>query len=189
MQMLTHIALTALLGALSASAEDTLTNDAWKAKLRKDGTVQITAKAGPSRIFRPVFTVLHRGSDPGMKYSLFTNLNYRIPNWSDASGSAPDQRTWNYFEAGTPVTLTATTAASSNGRIEWTFPVRPEFKLHASLALPAGGGEPLITFELNAQEDGYFSVGYTGAPDLPPDRCESIWQPMELITVSCKTCS
>ncbi|MEI6644565.1 MAG: hypothetical protein WCP12_00850 [bacterium] len=48
--------------------------------------------------------------------------------------------------------------------IRWDFAPQPKFVLSAQMALPEGGKDPEISYTLNATQDGFYSVAFTGSP-------------------------
>jgi len=70
----------------------------------------------------------------------------------------------------TPIVMSATNTTvqevATNFTFHWTFPTNPAFTLTAEMILPKSGGDPRITYHLVAKQEGYFSVGFTGAPTI-----------------------
>ena len=87
-------------------------------------------------------------------------------------------RTANYYHAAPRTTVVATAAQLENGAIHWRFDAHPLFELSATVRLPEGAGPPTLNWETTLNRDGYYSVGYTGAPRSDPADVEAVWQPM-----------
>lgn len=168
--------LVALL-PLVARAAGTLSNDAYRVDLADDGSVLVAAKDGASKTFRPEFTVLHRVGDPAMKYQMNGTVNAPIPQWRSAEQATLGKPTWNHFKSGHDVVVKAERAALQENRITWSFAPHAKFRLTAELTVPAGSGEPVVAWTLEPLEAGYYSVGYTGAPEAPPGEVDFVWQP------------
>lgn len=87
-------------------------------------------------------------------------------------------RTANVFHAAPRATISAIGAEVENKVIYWRFNDHPQFQFSASVGLPPGTAPPILRWELKAVEEGYYSVGYTGAPPTNSAETEAIWQPM-----------
>jgi hypothetical protein len=101
----------------------------------------------------------------------------------DGSDLATDRaggkdRTADVFRAAPVVTIQATKWRLDGGRVEWSFDEQADFALAATLELPAGQAEPLLTFRFTPKKDRWFSVGYVGAPERELAATDELWQPM-----------
>jgi hypothetical protein len=74
-------------------------------------------------------------------------------------------------------TLRADSASIVNGAVRWHFPDRPSGKLEAELTL-AAAGDPSIQFRFTPKSNGWYSIGFTGAPAVAPAKVEWLWQPL-----------
>jgi hypothetical protein len=54
-----------------------------------------------------------------------------------------------------------------NGLVRWEYAPQADFSFAAELALPAGDADPEFTFSLTPRRAAFFSVAFTGAPDVP----------------------
>lgn len=124
-------------------------------------------------------------------------LLYNVPTWGQAEafvrndslhvedGFNPESdrrygkgRTADYFRAAPRTEITAERAVRRGEGIEWIFPAHADFSLTAYLAPDrARGGMPHLTFRFVPKKEGWYSVGYTGAPAYDPDTCDEFWQP------------
>lgn len=184
-----------------------LANDAYRVVLGEDGAVWLsTADAAPRR-FEPRFTVLATEQDPRLELRwgdwgdpTQTHL-YNVLSWlvgasreaqpksapqkhvEDGFDPASDRvgrqdRTQDVFAAAPAVTLWAVKAQCVGGRVEWTFPEHADFSLSAILEVPPGHAEPRLEFRFTPKAAKWFSVGYTGAPEVDPSAMDEMWQPM-----------
>ncbi|WP_418992946.1 hypothetical protein [Alistipes sp.] len=88
----------------------------------------------------------------------------------------PD-RTADYFRAAPCIRLTARSARNEGDRIVWEFEPQPRFTLRTTLsASRMPHGLPMVRMELTPTREGWYSVGYTGAPAYPLDQTDEIWQ-------------
>jgi len=88
-------------------------------------------------------------------------------------------RTANYFRAAPSVTVEASDASASDGRIEWRFADHADFQLSATIDLPKGSEEPRLSMRFVPREGGkWYSVGYTGAPEADAKQLDDAFQPL-----------
>ncbi len=87
-------------------------------------------------------------------------------------------RTANLFAAGRAAVVTAIAARSEGGRVSWVFPDHPPAALTAELDLPADGTAARLVLTATARADGWYSFGYTGAPEAEPAAIDALWQPL-----------
>lgn len=87
-------------------------------------------------------------------------------------------RTADLFEAAPHVQITAESVRREGDSWVYEFPEHPSFTLRAALSQPDSSEPPILRYELTPKIDGYFSVGYTGAPAYELDAVDEIWQPL-----------
>lgn len=159
----------------------TLQNAAYRLDSQPDGTLILTERAtGAAARFAPEFAVVCQ--PPGQEAKMDAKggkyqddgpvgaTNYVVPAW--------DKET-DFLAAAHPRTrLRAASATLSQNALTWTFPAQPAYTLAAEVTLPAGSGEPALTFQLKAAAAGQFSVGYVGAPAATQQEAQWIWQPL-----------
>ena len=172
-----------------------------------DGSVIVRAPDGSEAKFEPVFGILQSRNDPkkGLRWMDFGKqrpepIFYNVLSWTVEGGDeakspvatghvedgfdpALDQKqrgsdVVDLFRAAPMETLRASAHEWSDGRMEWIFPDTETFTLRASVSLPESGGEPVLQFHLTPKIDGWFSVGYLGAPSFDPAKMEAVWQPL-----------
>lgn len=173
------------LGAASVFAQQqnarasSLSNESYQVRLLDDASLEVTpqkATAVRAQKFAPRFTVMRRDDDPKLRSTLDRSVMFKVPIWKSVRDG---QDTSNFYEAANPVVVTATKGEIKNGKVVWTFAPQPtEFSLEAEVSLLAGRGEPRIAFRFTPRRVGYYSVGYTGAPEMPPAEIASVWQPL-----------
>ena len=168
--------LLAFIAAASVASSQELSNEAYRIRLQKSGAVEVSAQGVPgARVFAPAFTVLSRQDDPKYDLSIEKSIAYRIPRWSTVGGKSS---THELFKAGQVTTLVASESEFSSQTIRWHFTATTAYTLEAELDLPTGNAEPRIRFHFTPKRDGWFSVGYTGAPEIAPQQLQSLWQPL-----------
>lgn len=160
-----------------------LHNSQYEIELKKDVSVVITHKeTGKNLRLNPQFTIMKRVDDPVLKFSWRsdkfapkTNNNFlRLAYW-EKPGSK--EVTANFFEAADPVTLIASSGKKIGNRIEWDFSYNDDYSLTATVSLKEDVKEPVIEYKFIPKKDGYYSIGYTGMPELAPEKADAIWQP------------
>ena len=159
-------------GANSLDVVGERENDRFRLELLSDHSVRVHEKAtGAAAVFSPHFTVKYQSGNPGMNTGLVDEaVAFRIPQW----GGEPD-----FFEAaGSNFVVMAEDATITDDRIVWALPASAEFGIFARIDLPPGDGEPRLTYDFFARAHGYFSVGFTGAPELEPSEASWFWQPL-----------
>ena len=184
-----------------------MTNALYRVTLGVNGGVCVMSGSSQPREFRPRFTVFATERDPQLTLRWgdwgdpVEKHLYNVLTWSTgaagkvelkakkakhvedgfdpASDQAKDRdRTMDAFKAAPAVTLDAVSTRTSEGRIEWLFAEQPDFTLRAAIELPAGQAEPLLRFEFTPKTAKWFSVAYTGAPEVEPAAMDEMWQPM-----------
>lgn len=156
-----------------------LDNESYQVRLLDDASLELTSKKAASvgvQKFAPRFTVMRRDDDPALSNKLDQGVMFKVPMWKHVRGG---KDTPNFYEAANATVITADKGELKDGKIIWTFaPRQTEFALEAEVSLPAGRGEPRIRFRFSTRRAGYYSVGYTGAPETPASEIASVWQPL-----------
>ncbi len=161
---------------------------AWT--FRPDFTV-LVAKVNPALAMRP-------GGIP--------RVSYNVPTWKTPTSSAlkktaatqrstaqagdgfddsildgdTQSRTSDAFSAAPGFRVTARQWQQTGRTIRFTFPESPDFTLSASVELPTDVGgslEPRLSYALQPKSDAWYSVAYTGAPEVAREAAEEFWQP------------
>jgi len=197
------LVLAALL--LSPLFAQPITNDRYTVVPAADGAVQLTTKDAGTWTFRGDFVVLMAAADPkpAMRPGGIPHVPYNLITWQTpaASGGAAlktvkrsaaqggdgfddkildgdtRQRTADLFAAA-PLTRVRATAVTRDGAaLRFAFAEQPDFVLGATLTVPAGEAEPLLTFTFSPKRAAWCSVGYAGAPAFAPAELAEHWQP------------
>jgi hypothetical protein len=58
------------------------------------------------------------------------------------------------------------------------FPEHPAFTLEATIEIPDPSAPPILSYRFTPKIDGYYSVGFTGAPAHSLSDVDEIWQPL-----------
>ncbi|PWU08680.1 MAG: hypothetical protein C5B50_29105 [Verrucomicrobia bacterium] len=154
-------------------AVEALTNNAYRISLAANNSLAITGPGGATQVFQPKFKVLYVPKNPLLRTvrGPETCLMY-VPQWT-----TPDGRTVNYYQAAPSTEISAPAVRISEDTIVWNFAPQTNFDLHVEVSLPGKADEPRIQVTLRALETGCFSVGYVGAPAVPPESLKELWQP------------
>lgn len=87
-------------------------------------------------------------------------------------------RTADYFRAAARTVVEAERVVRKGRTIAWIFPEHERFTLCAVVEPSEKcGGMPRLTFRFTPKKAGWYSVGYTGAPESAPEACDEFWQP------------
>jgi hypothetical protein len=148
-----------------------LQNDRYQLTLTTNGAVQVSATNVSPKTLRPEFTVQFRSTKPTFQYA-----EWPYPYWS-LYGSTNGALTTDPFLTGATTILQASQAQVSGTNLVWTFPAQANFSLTAQVSLGAGAADPLITYTFASKTSGWFTVAYTGAPELPPAQIDDVPQP------------
>ena len=199
--------MLASLGAANAT-EQTLNNEYYSLTLHKDHSVLVESKTGLQFRCRPTFTILASETDPQLKNRPggIKNINYNVVSWKvdpqrlqkdkllrpvkveagiagdgfdDAilRGST-DGRTVDLFSAGNALVIAATGAHIKDNAIQFIFEKDASFDLSANLTLSESAHEPVLEFTFTPLIKGYYSVGFTGMPEVEPCEFDEVWQPL-----------
>lgn len=182
----------------------TLKNKDVQIRLINGVDLEIRHKNSEPRIFTPAFTVLFTTETPkksmrrpDVGFNQEEKVLYKVPTWGreelkkidpaehvmDGFDPATDReleqgRTANYYLAAANETMTARRIRVSDQSIQWIYPDSDTFDLSATITLPTGTGAPELTYTLTPKRKGYYSAGYTGAPQVSPEQMDEMWQPM-----------
>ena len=196
-----------LLAPLAFGAAASLQGPGGRLTLTPEGSVKVASPDGAVEVFTPVITVLAAAADPNleMRWGQFpeqamklsdTGSIYNVLTWGaktsgraavkhveDGFDPAADRgygrgRTPNLFAAGRLSTLRAATAHIKGGKIIWVFPGNDAAEVHAELDLPEDGTAPRLRLKATAKTDGWYSFGFTGAPESPVAEVAELWQPL-----------
>ena len=154
--------------------------------------------------FTPTFTVLYNATDPDMmmKPVNIKTVSYNVLTWKVKDSSkadfvqktigketagdgfddrilrkAAEKRTGAIHNAGESTNMKANRIHHAGDTTFFDFPASSKFILKAYV-LRKEKPYPILQYELQPLVQGYFSVGYTGAPALTVEKAVGIWQPL-----------
>jgi len=178
-------------------------NDRYTINVKEDGSLLISGQNTDEFLFTPRFTILMSDKDPkrAMRWGEFNdpNLNqtYNIwtwgrdtaltidPNIHVEDGYNPDTdqaygkgRTANYFNASPHTEINAHEVKIDGNKLQWIFPDHPAFQLSAHVKLGKGNASPRLHFEFIPKIEGWYSIGFTGAPETKIEDVKELWQPL-----------
>lgn len=162
------------------------------------------ASQGKTYQFKPDFVVIFNERDPelALKPSGLKKVSYNIPTWKTQDSrladynqqsvsasvagdgfddrilrSAKQDRTANIYHAGTAYFLTAAKTITAGDSINFIFPEHALFSLKAWL-IKDRSSYPRIRFLFTPKKNGFYSVGYVGAPSFKSEEADELWQPL-----------
>lgn len=164
----------------------------------------VLLKNGIPYHFQPKFSIIYSQEDPkmAMRPAGIEGVPYNIITWTAYQGKDADldevkrsessvgdgfddailegeaaERSSNPFNAGTVFSISASEMEMTEGTIQLIFDDHEWFDFSGQIA-DLEGRNPSITFTLKPKKDGFFSVGYTGAPEFSLSEVTEIWQPL-----------
>jgi hypothetical protein len=147
----------------------------YELRLGQDGAVNVSAQGSAPVRFEPEFKIL-------FTTQRITQRRFRreLPNHEVTAWQVPGQRdpVLNPFKAAAVHKIRASGAEERDGIIHWNFPEHELFTLKAELRPSEDGKEPQVRFQFTARKEGFFSVGYAGAPERAPDKVDAVFQPL-----------
>lgn len=171
-------------------------------KLNRDNSVTIVSPDGAKVIYRPEFVLISSESDPhkelrrgnfGLKSK--TYITYNVPTWGTednfvvdpslhiADGFDPkidrsygSERTANYFRAGNVTAISAVSAEQKGNGVTWNFSENGDFQLVAKIFYGDDDVMPKLSIEFIPYRDGWYSIGYAGAPEYDLVGVEELMQ-------------
>ncbi len=168
--------------SVTAQSSGKLANAQYEVVLLKNASVAITHKqSGKKYQLNPQFTVMKRVDDPVLKYTWRsdkyapkTNNNFLLLYYWKKENS--EEVSADFFDSAKPENLRASSGKLTDTGIEWTFSGQSG-SITAILSLNGSVNEPVITYTFTPREKAYYSIGYTGMPELSPQKIDAIWQP------------
>ncbi|MDR2916128.1 MAG: hypothetical protein LBV74_15100 [Tannerella sp.] len=166
----------------------------------KNNRIEITLN-GEVISFSTEFTLLYSATDPKLstKYASIKNVGYSLPVWNtNVKEAALEQNnrtaaqygdgfdddilsksiqpvTANIFVSGERHVFTSDGMVETGKEYQFNYPE----SVYGKLTVYAANGQyPTLTYEFIPSRDGYYSVGYTGAPSISVPDVKEIWQPM-----------
>ncbi len=152
-----------------------LQNSTYQVSCSEDGIMEVKNLAnGQSRSFTSTILVAHtttKLSIANYEPSMDTDFSFPVVGWNKKADvfSIPST-TYNMSK---PESVTAT-----DKEITIVYPQNASYQLSARVTLPEDGGEPVFQTTLTSKADGYYSVGYYGAPEAAYSGVKELWQPM-----------
>ncbi|WP_207515630.1 hypothetical protein [Longitalea luteola] len=173
-------------------------------KVQLQGDKLVITNAQHAYTFLPSFVVLYNAADPAMalKPAGIKKVNYNVLTWKVTDSSRADfkqkqvnasmagdgfddrilrtkadWRTANIFNAGERIPLQARSVQQKHDTLFFTYPANDKFVLTAQL-ITSTKPYPLLKYSFQALQEGYYSIGYTGAPVIDSHKAASIWQPL-----------
>lgn len=165
----------ALLIAVLLTVPAALTFADYNVRLLADSAIEVSADGSEPVRFEPEFTVLFSDQQITQRRFKLPLPIYDVTAWQIRGQREPIV---NLFEAARGEEVRAEAVEERDGVIYWRFPENPRFHLTAEVRLSADKREPQVHFNFTAKEDGFYSIGYTGAPERAPDDVEATWQPL-----------
>jgi hypothetical protein len=164
----------------------------------------VIRRGGITYQFQPTFSIIYSEENPNMamRPADIEGVPYNIITWEAYKGKSADlgkvkrsdssvgdgfddtilegeaaNRSSNPFNAGKVFPITAASLEMKEGMVQLIFDDHEFFKFSAEVS-DLEGRNPSVTFKLKPKKEGFFSVGYTGAPEFQLSQVQEIWQPL-----------
>jgi len=164
----------------------------------------VIQRNGMTYHFQPDFSIIYSDKDPemAMRPAGIAGVPYNIVTWTAYHGKDADldkvkrsessvgdgfddavlegeaaERSSNPYNAGKVISISASDMEIKEGSIQLTFDDHEWFQFSAEVS-DLKERNPSITFKISPKIDGFFSVGYTGAPEFSLSQVTEIWQPL-----------
>ncbi len=190
----------------SCAQKENFQNDKFNVSVGEDKIIRISDRqSGNHYEFIPEFRILHRTNNPemGLRPANIPNVPYNVATWLTAPGKESKKtdekirdesqhgdgfdsrildanisnRTADIFQSGESIIWTPFKIEQKDSVLVFYFAKEDEMVFRAWLSLPEKG-YPKLTFEFTPSRDGYYSIGYTGAPSYALEEVKEIWQPL-----------
>ncbi len=192
-------------GISSCNSTSDFENDLFGISLSGDAIRLQDKRSGKTFEYNGQFMILHSKKDPSManRPSGFPEVTYNIITWLASESAEADRldevkrdeaqqgdgfddrileskatdRTANLFKSGKSVLLSPVRSEILDTALVFYYEPQENYSLRAWVSLPETG-YPKLKYEFIPDEEGYYSVGYTGAPSFDVSGTAEIWQPM-----------
>ncbi len=158
-------------GSLKAQSIDK--NSVLASSITNEGIIKFT-DSGIEYKFLPSFTVMYNNSDPKINTSGASEFNTLVPSWKLYNNDK--LRVKDYYKTAELFAINPTTIKKNGNEFHISYPENSLFKLSAVIKKDSRG-IPELSYTLHVKNDGFFSVGYTGAPTSNQADLQQIWQP------------
>lgn len=177
--------------------------EGYHIRIGKNNQVIVSNKTIGEYIFSGEFILISREEDPNLQMKNFTNYRYFSSSWevnslpaekmikekkqdSSSGGDGIDQRmsdvknrrTFDLFFAGKNQSVLPIGVEQDGSVIRFIYPKNTEYEFNAWIECQKGGDNPTIKYRFKPKQNGFYSVGYLGAPSFDPKTAEEFWQPM-----------
>lgn len=173
-------------------------------KVLIENNLIIIHRGGVKYQFQPSFSIIYSEKNPdlAMRPAGIEGVPYNIITWTAYEGKKADlgkvkrsdssvgdgfddrildaeasKRTSNPFNSGMVFPISASSLEMKEGKIVLIFEDHEFFDFSAEVS-DLEGGHPAFIYKLTPKKDGFFSVGYTGAPEFMLSEVKEIWQPL-----------
>ncbi len=147
----------------------------YELRLVDDGAVHVSVQGSDPVRFEPEFKILFTDQQITQRRFRRELPNHEVTAWQIRGQRDP---VVNPFEVADVHKIRATGSEERDGVLHWSFPEHELFALEAEVRRSEDGKEPQVHFRFTAKKDGFFSVGYAGAPERAPHEVDSVFQPL-----------
>ena len=173
------VTLFALFCATSFGYAQKYSNNRYTVQVATTGEITVECNKGEkaTTVFTPKFIVnfLEKPTQNSMDRVSRNTIDgeddviYRTFTWDGET---------DMFKVGTPLQLELNRVIFKENSVYYYFKKNKYGELLAILTLPEGNEEPKLQYHYTAGISGYHSVGFCGSPEVNPEECTEVWQPM-----------
>lgn len=148
--------------------------------------IRISYRGEPAleRVLKPVVQVIKSLNDPKMGESSSTNkltpqVAWNNPDDLEKVPPSKSKRETDFYKAGELTELNAVSFEKlESGDIRYSFNKNPFYTVTLDISLPKGSGPPLFKTNISVQQEGWYSVGFTGISPQDASVLDFLYQPM-----------
>ncbi len=147
----------------------------YTVQLTEGGAIDVSVNGSTPVRFEPEFTILFTNQQITQLRHRFQTPHCEVTAWEIRGRRG---RLLSPFKVADVHRVRATDVEEKDGAIYWRFAENPLFKIEAQVRPSESGKEPQVRFHFTAKQNGFFSVGYAGAPERTPKEVDAVFQPL-----------
>lgn len=192
----------ACLALTAIASSQSITNGKWTVERIDGRTVKITAPDRATADFAMDFRVFLSTKDPKPAKTQVTDVQYvgatswvaSVPDPNSGIANAENKdfgdgfdpeivtksgsRTANLFSSAASKEISPVSDRVAGKEIIYEYATDPSFGFTARIGFDPASGMPVVTTNLKATGPAYYSLAYVGAPSVPFEKVEQLWQPL-----------
>ncbi|MEI6644573.1 MAG: hypothetical protein WCP12_00890 [bacterium] len=152
-----------------------LENEAYRIQVLNNGTLELLpAGSKAAFVFRPEFTALLQFGTLTLVGAKCQEPVYNLVGWK--IGASKDT-ILDVYQTGERRVLDQPVVTVFKDHVEWKFSGE-DLEVSATVRLPEGAADPVLTYSVVAKKNAFYSVAYSGAPAASLKDAVEVWQPL-----------